>query len=458
MAVRSPSTIPVKYFPFSAALAVSIAAGSAIGEPSQFDHQGVELRAHIPLFEFGSNVLGGNDCWGYVSPSGREYALMGLRKALAVVEITTPTAPVIVGSIPHPSSLWADVKVFGDHAFVVNENSGGVQSIDLSNVDAGEVSLAGTFFDDSIPRSHNIAVNEDSGFGYLLGSVTVGQGLVAVDLSDPLNLTIAGEWNTGVAVHDAEIVTYDEGPYAGREIAYCFAGHDGLVILDVTDKSAMFVISSMLYPNLGFAHQGWLDRERQLVYLNDELDELNGLVATTTTRVFDVSDLENPVLRNAFTNGVEAIDHNLYVRDGVIYEANYTSGLRIYDARNIADAINPPEIAFFDTSPSAAELGIEHEDQPPDQGSFSFSGAWSVYPFFPSGIVIVSDLENGLFILDPSEALDAGNPADLNGDGVVNGVDLAALLAAWGTAGASDLNDDAVTDGADLAILLANWG
>jgi hypothetical protein len=51
-----------------------------------------------------------------------------------------------------------------------------------------------------------------------------------------------------------------------------------------------------------------------------------------------------------------------------------------------------------------------------------------------------------------------GAPADLNGDGVVDGADLGLLLGAWGQAGATDLNGDGTTDGADLGLLLGAWG
>ena len=48
-------------------------------------------------------------------------------------------------------------------------------------------------------------------------------------------------------------------------------------------------------------------------------------------------------------------------------------------------------------------------------------------------------------------------PADLNGDNIVNGVDLGLLLAAWGTA-EQDITGDDTTDGVDLGIMLASWG
>jgi len=49
-------------------------------------------------------------------------------------------------------------------------------------------------------------------------------------------------------------------------------------------------------------------------------------------------------------------------------------------------------------------------------------------------------------------------PADIQGDGVVNGTDLAFVLGAWGGSGAADVNGSGVVDGSDLTIVLGAWG
>ncbi|MEC9372998.1 MAG: choice-of-anchor B family protein, partial [Planctomycetota bacterium] len=259
-----------------------------------FDSQNVILRSRISVQDFG-DYSGGNDCWGYVSPSGREYALMGLNEGTAVVEITDPFNPVIVGQIPHSSSPWSDVKVFGEYAYSVNESSGGVQIIDLTQVDQGVVSLVGNYTANGINTNHNIAINPDSGYAYLCGSNAFNGGLIALDLSNPTQPTFAGAY-TAVYVHDAQIVSFDSGPYAGREIAFCFVGGSGLDIVDVTNKGNMVRLSRTPYSGLRYSHQGWFDPDRMVVHLNDELDERDGFVSSTTTRIFDVSSLTSPKL------------------------------------------------------------------------------------------------------------------------------------------------------------------
>lgn len=348
-----------------------------------FDSNNVSMYAWIKPGDVGAS--GGNDCWGYTSPTGREYALMGFNNKITIVEITDPANPVIVKSIGHSDSLWGDVKVYRDFCYVVNESGGGVQAIDLSNIDNGQAVLVSSF---GPGASHNIAINEDSGFLYAVGSSLNGGRPVAYDLrTNPGNPTEAGRISSqqGSYIHDAQIVTMTDG----REIMFGASEGRGVDIYDVSDKQNMVKLSRTTYPGLSYCHQMWTNDDHTILYVDDELDELNGYTQTTRTLVFDVSDLTNPVLVNTFTTGLPAIDHNLYYKDGFVYESNYTTGLHIFDART--DPINPTEVGFFDTYTESNGLG--------------FAGAWNVYPFFPSGTVIVSDLDRGLFILDVSQAV-----------------------------------------------------
>jgi choice-of-anchor B domain-containing protein len=359
---------------------------------SGFSSENVRLLGRISLQEFGSTQ--GNDCWGYVSPSGREYALMGLYAKTSVVEITDPTNPTVVGEIAHPGSIWSDMKVYGSYAYVVTDAVGsGLQVINLSDVDNGNVTLQATVSQQGFAYAHNVAVNEDSGFVYTLGSNAPSDGLVAWDVSNPASPTIAGTYSTGGYVHDAHVLTMTSGPWAGQEIAFLFIENRGIDIVNVTNKSSMQRLATRNYTGVQYSHQGWFDASTNLLYQNDELDE-GATVGTTTTRVWDCSDLTNPVLVNTFTTGLPAVDHNNYSHEGFLYQANYRSGLRIFDLRT--NPTDPTEVGWFDTF-SASD-------------SAQFNGAWSVYPYFPSGNAIISDLEGGLFVVDPSWARLGGPP------------------------------------------------
>ncbi|MCH7812589.1 MAG: choice-of-anchor B family protein [Planctomycetes bacterium] len=354
---------------------------------AQFPSNNVSQHAWLDLSALSAS--NGNDCWGYTSPSGREYALMGLNDKLSVVEITTPTSPVIVGTISHSNSIWADIKVYGTYCYVVNESGGGLDVVDLSNVDSGTVTLVQRYTGGGLSNSHNVAINTDSGYLYLIGSNLNGGAPVVLSLANPAAPVEVGRWTEGTAAyhHDAHIVSYTSGPYAGQEILFGFSAGRGVDIVDVTDKSNITLLSRTPYPGVQYCHQGWTSPDLRYLYVDDELDE-GVTTPTTRTLIFDIADLSNPFLASTFTTGLPSRDHNLYVRDCVLYEANYSTGLRVI---NISDPLNPVEVGFYDTYPP--------------NNNVNFNGAWSVYPFFPSGTVIISDIERGLFVLDVSAAL-----------------------------------------------------
>lgn len=192
-----------------------------------------------------------------------------------------------------------------------------------------------------------------------------------------------GRAQTGYT-HDAMCVIYN-GPdvvHQGKEI--CFSSNEtALSISDVTDKAQPVPLAAASYPNVVYAHQGWISEDHRYFFTNDEGDEVTGVAPRTRTMVWDIEDLDDPVLLTEYLGETGATDHNLYVRGSFLYESNYVAGLRIIDIRNPA---NPREIAFFDTVPFG-------KDAP------GFAGSWSNYPFFASGNIIVTSMREGLFVL-----------------------------------------------------------
>lgn len=362
---------------------------------TQFAGSGVTMLSRVMVADLPGANASANDVWGYVSPSGREYALLGLRGGTAFIEVTAPTAPVVVDYYSHPAGCCSDIKVYQDYAYIVTEGGGGMQVFDLSPIDAGTVTLVTTFAANALTQAHNLAINEESGFAYICGAQNnpSNGGLFIVDIRVPTMPVYAGSWSD-VYVHDVQVVTYHEGLYAGREIAFAFCGSAnlGLRIIDVTSKSSPTTIGALDYPRQQYTHQGWLSEDRRCLYIDDEFDETYyGL--PTSTFVIDVSKLESPRYLRSFSTGKPSIDHNLYVKGDFIFEANYTSGMRIFYAP-VPGYIQ--EVGYFDT---------HAEDDLP-----LFHGAWTAYPFLPSGTVLVSDIENGLFVLDVSEALSRAAP------------------------------------------------
>jgi choice-of-anchor B domain-containing protein len=238
-------------------------------------------------------------------------------------------------------------------------------------------------------NAHNININEETGFAYPIGSNTFGGSLHIVDISTPSAPTLAGSFE-GDYSHDVQSVVY-QGPdaaYAGREIVFCFNGYSGFAIVDAEDKQDVQLLSSLTYAELGYTHQGWVSEDHRYCYLDDELDEMN-FGNGTRTYIVDIQDLDNPVIVGFYESESPAIDHNLYVIGDKIYQANYLSGLRILDASNAASG-SMELVGFFDTNPESDVA--------------EFDGAWSCYPYFPSGNVGISTFSH-FFMVRPSDAI-----------------------------------------------------
>lgn len=346
----------------------------------QYASENVSLIAQLDLTHFGAES--GNDSWGYTSPSGREYALFCHSSGTAFIEITDPAQPVILANLAGPPSFYRDVKVYEDHAYVISDGGGGIQVFDLAGIDAGQVVYRGSVIGPGTPMTHNQSIDEVSGFLYRIRGGT-SEGLRIYDIvADPDAPVYVGSYSLQL-VHDAQVVTYTSGPHAGRQVAFCLGpggggNPDGLTILDVTDKAGIFALGGCGWPGLSRPHQGWLGPDRSYLYVNDE-----GSAHASVTYVIDVSDLGSPFLAGSFTNGNTARCHNLFVHGYRVFEANYASGLRVWDIA--LDPVHATEVAWFDTYP--------------EDDSNQFKGLFSSYPYFASGVILGSDISRGLFLL-----------------------------------------------------------
>ena len=342
----------------------------------------------------GVNQVGGgdmNDIWGWTDPlDGKEYVLLGRTNGTAFIDISNPTSPVYLGNLNTNtvSSLWRDIKVYGNHAFIVSEAGGhGMQVFDLTklrNVTNPPVNFSADAVYTGFGNAHNIVINEATARAYGVGTNTASGGLHIVDISNPLNPTILGTFSQDGYTHDAQVVTYigPDAQYQGKEIAFA-CNENTITIVDVDDPTDATLISTEGYSGSAYTHQGWLTEDHKYFVVGDELDEQQSGV-NTRTYFFNVEDLNNPFLAGTYTATTSAIDHNLYIKDGIAYQSNYRAGLRLLDVSN---APNAEEVGFFDLYPSS--------------DAASFNGTWSNYPYFASGVVAVSHIEEGLFLLMP---------------------------------------------------------
>jgi choice-of-anchor B domain-containing protein len=377
------------------------------GKVGEFECTNTGLLAFLPISQIGGHRgTNLNDNWGWTDPkTGREYAIVGRTDGTSFVDVTDPARPRYLGDLPKtagsPSAVWRDMKVYKDHVFIVADASGshGVQVFDLTRL--RDVKGVQTFTMDvhytNVASAHNIVMNEETGFAYAVGvsggGESCGGGLHMIDVRTPKSPTFAGcfaDPQTGRAgtgySHDAQCVVY-RGPdakYQGREI--CIGSNETAIsVADVTDKKAPIAVSRASYPDVGYAHQAWLTEDHRYLYLGDELDEGAGKGEAgkgTRTLVWDLTDLDDPVLVKEHVGTRKATDHNLYIKGNRMYQANYNSGLRILD---ITDPKNPREVGFLDTQPG--------------EDNAQMGGAWSNYPYFKSGTIIVTSTTEGLFLV-----------------------------------------------------------
>ncbi len=362
------------------------------GMAGSFPCQNVDLLAHMPLATIGGG--NGSANWGWTdSVSGREFAIMGRSNGTAFVEITDPVNPVYLGNLPTHTgnSSWRELKTYSHYVYIVSDNNGahGMQVFDLNQlltVVTPPVTFSESAHYPGVNNGHTITTNEATGYAYIFGSNTCSGGLHFVNIQSPLSPVGAGCFSADGYTHDAQCLNYT-GPdvaHQGKEL--CFAYNtDTLTIVDVTNKAAPAQISRTGYAGRGYTHQGWLTDDQQYLVMDDELDEQN-FGHNTRTYMWDVRDLDNPVLMGYYQSTNPAIDHNQFFLGDYLFQANYRAGMRILDGSNIASG-QLTEIAYFDIYPA--------------NNNASFNGAWHVYPYFPSGVVIVSGIGEGLFVLDP---------------------------------------------------------
>lgn len=399
-----------------------------------YECNNIDLVAHIPLNQFGTSPNEGNDIWGHIDlNTGKEYAIMGVRNGVSVFDVSTPDSPVEVGSIPGEDALWRDIKVYQyfdsalgiwqAYAYVTIDgpNSNGLTIVDLNQLPE-KITLAE--LNDTVVKTHNVYIsNVDYSFNFalpntsailqLIGSNKNGGLFNNYDLSSPgtvnqLTQTPSANDPSGRQyTHDGTSLVVSDS----RKDVECINSsnpnctvfvdfnEDRMNIWDITNTDSVSKLSSVTYDNPQYVHSGWWSEDRKFVFVHDELDEAyNGI--NTTLRVFNIESLKNPVEVGSWVGETAAIDHNGFVRGNRYYMSNYERGLTVLD---ITDPATPVEVGSFDTYPVSDNT--------------NFNGAWGVYPYLPSGLILVSDMNSGLYILrDNTKQSDQGSLSFDNAD------------------------------------------
>jgi len=390
---------------------ITAATACVDGFAGSFPCDGIDMLSRLPLSDFSSRPSSANDIWGFVDQNDqREYALIGFNNGVAVVDVSDPQNPREVGTVSGSNARWRDIKVyqfFDDtlgryraYAYSTADfpaRPQGLQVIDLTDL-PNSISLAGSY--DGINRAHNVymanidyatgeALSGSDAYIYILGADTDGGRVQILDVDNPASPRLVTGGPSGATyTHDATNILITDSRVSqcpsGRNPCELFVGYDedSLSIWDVSEKSNPIRLSDTTYSGARYTHSGWWSKDKQFLFIQDEGDESAG--ANTTLYTVNISDLRNPSIQRSWTGPTRAIDHNGFTLGDRYYMSNYRRGLTVLD---VTDPNRPRDDAFFDTFPS------------PANNTASFDGAWGVYPYLPSGTLLVSDISNGLFLL-----------------------------------------------------------
>jgi choice-of-anchor B domain-containing protein len=321
-------------------------------------------------FEYTNTDL--NDIWGYAD-NGKEYALVGTYDGLSIVDVTNPEKPVEVNYIKTINSVWKDIKTYSHYAYVTHgiyssgQNAQGLMIIDLNTIGNDEMDTWTYKIDNVYQTAHNLFIDEN-GIAYIFGVNEIGGALI-LDLKDNPTSPEFLSYYQGHYLHDG---------YVKNNTLYGCADKNGyFVIVDVTDKFNPKDVVTSETPNRT-THNAWLSSDAKTLFTTDERKS-----AYITS--FDVSDTDNikqlDMVRSRYSD--QSIPHNTVVRGDFLISSYYAQGVQIVDASNPDNLI---EVGRYDTTPN---------------DKAEFNGAWGVYPYLPSGNILVSDTEHGLFVLKP---------------------------------------------------------
>ncbi|WDD99852.1 choice-of-anchor B family protein [Thalassomonas actiniarum] len=382
------------------------------GQAGNFACKNIDLLAHMPLSQFSTSPGAASDIWGHVDlNTGNEYALMGLTNGIAVVDISDAANPVEVGTIAGANSNWRDIKVYQyyDHnlkvwrayAYATVDNTlDYVTIINLNNL-PHSVTLAEK--NTAVATAHNIYIsNTDPTLNIakqgltpslqLLGANKFSGAFHNYSLENPASLTALNNASVGNGyTHDGSSVVISDNRAAsdcqsnGNCTVFIDFNENEMKLWNISNPDNISQLGSAQYDDVPlearYVHSGWASEDQQTIFLHDEFDERVGGL-NTTLRMFSIADLNNPLQIGTWTGDTAAADHNGYVRGNRYYMSTYERGLTVLD---ISQAATPVEVAYFDTFPSSDNA--------------TYNGAWGVYPFLPSGNILLSDINSGLYIL-----------------------------------------------------------
>lgn len=333
----------------------------------------ISFRSHVPFAGYQlSNI------WGYAA-GGKEYALVGHTGGMTVVDVTDPDNPDSLFSTPGPNSIWREVRSKNTYAFVTTEGGGGLQIVNLAYL-PDSIQYKNWTGDSTIAGQLNTihALQVDGNYLYLYGSNISnsqysGHPLI-IDVTDPWDPHYVGEF----VFPGSGTVSYVHDGYVRNDTGYFAHIYDGFFsIVDLSDKSNTVLLASQNTTS-NFSHNSWLSDDSKILFTTDEVDNsfLSSYDVSVPTNIIALDKIQH----NAGSNSVI---HNTYILNDYAVTSWYKDGVVITDASRPGNLVITGD---YDTSPMSGP-GME--------------GAWGVYPFLPSGNILASDMQEGMFVLTP---------------------------------------------------------
>ncbi len=309
-----------------------------------------------------------SDVWGYAA-NGKEYALVGVYNGVSIVDVTNPAQPVQLFFVPGQNTYWRDIATWNGYAYVTNEAGGGLLIINLNYLPDSIQTNSWTGGSLGLNTAHTVFTDEN-GIIYIAGAnQNAGRGAIMLNPnSSPTNPTLLGKYNQRY-VHDVFV--------RGDTMWSCEINDGIFSVVDVSVKGSPSVMATNSTPS-NSTHNAWLSQNGKYLLTTDEVS--NAYIAS-----YDVSDLSNIKLLDLFQSspGTNVIPHNVHYVGDYAVASYYRDGVVIIDASNPSNLI---KVGNYDTSPLSGS---------------GFNGVWSIYPYLPSGNILASDIEEGLFILAP---------------------------------------------------------
>jgi choice-of-anchor B domain-containing protein len=343
------------------------------------------LQAQRNDYPPGASIVNYSACWSYIHSDGREYAVIGVNgfssaAGTAIYNVTDPALPHLAGFIPGPASTWREYKSYRDWIYVVTEGGGAGQGLQIIRMTNPEAPVLAATYTTNFVSSHTVAVDTARGILICNGTKALSGQATGMRILALNNAGIAATpetpveiswWPGGLIPVSTANYVHDSVPVGNR--LYASSIYPGIQrVLDFTNPATPTEIVSWTYPG-GFSHNAWPDATGNWLYVTDE-------IKGEPLKIFDLTTLGSPVLANAITSNPEAIVHNAHVKGSELYLSNYTEGIRALD---LSDPRHPAEFASADSYAGP---------------SGGYGGVWEVCPFFPSGTVIASDRNSGLYI------------------------------------------------------------